>query len=58
VLLKKMHKNVHLPSLSDSLLKIVGKNIVKRWIRYNKSYLVYLKKAALGNRKIGSTPYR
>ncbi|RLC31420.1 hypothetical protein DRH13_03065, partial [Candidatus Woesebacteria bacterium] len=57
VLLKKMHKNVHLPSLSDSLLKIVGKNIVKRWIRYNKSYLVYLKKAALGNRKIGSTPY-
>ena len=58
VLLKKMHKNVHLPPFSNSLLKIVGKKIVKSWIRYNKPYLIYLKRAALGNRRIGNTPYR
>lgn len=42
-LLKALYKKgVHFPSLTPSMVKLVGKRIVKNWIEFNKPYLGYL----------------
>jgi len=42
VLVDKMYKNAHLPSLVPSIIKVFGRRIVKDWISHNKPYLNYL----------------
>jgi len=47
VLIKRLYKNVHFPSFSNPLWKIVGKKIVNSWIKFNKPYLNYLNRIVL-----------
>jgi radical SAM superfamily enzyme YgiQ (UPF0313 family) len=51
-LIKRIYKNVQLPSLTNSLWKIVGKKIVKNWIKFNKPYLNYLNKTVQSCKEI------
>jgi radical SAM superfamily enzyme YgiQ (UPF0313 family) len=42
VAVKKLYSQAYFPSLYPSLVKIFGRGIVRKWIKYNRPYLRYL----------------